>query len=659
MTDSISNTGEPQPKRQKRLQNSCTPSQPAQSKATIYRPLDSTKREIRICDLSPAPELSDSLQCSLRVVPIDEAGKYVAFSYVWGTDAATETISVDGIIHPIRQNLAAGLRRFRARFPRRSHPRTRHQSRPISIWADALCIDQNNVEERNHQVNLMRLVFTRCDYALSWLGEADEDSDLAMDCIAKIASLGNEATRYSLLIRKLTNIWPFYEAGPWVAIQRLMNRDFWYRIWIFQELLLPGNLVVSCGSKFVPWSIFKGVFGVRVCRDSMRGDGSYIRKLITHIDSNTQDEILEVSRILDDHLAVYLSRERGGSISTMETILDFTRHLQATDPRDKIYGFLALMENCNIQPDYSKTTQQVYIQVAKLMLPETPKILVCSGISTAGNATSPAIASSWVPNWDWIARSAAKTTTLWRDFELYTYFPGHYYSLQKFEFKRLPDVEVLRFHGQICHIVINPVCYTKWLDPIYMAVTIGNMYGHSYPQWSEDYRLQEPVQKLVALCLTLVQHTGTRIEPEVLEQLAELAAGFCHIISLRTTENRNETGTSIVSEALSILLQLFEKEFGEQPQAFRHPERYSGSYLAEEKATLQQRVFFETPAGHFGAGPLGVKGGDIICKVYGCWWPVILREVDSHYVLVGTCWILGFNGDQGLDTSESEMIEVW
>lgn len=43
-----------------------------------------------------------------------------------------------------------------------------------------VCINQDDVEERNHQVDLMRLIFTRCEYAFSWLGKADEDSDLAM-----------------------------------------------------------------------------------------------------------------------------------------------------------------------------------------------------------------------------------------------------------------------------------------------------------------------------------------------------------------------------------------------------------------------------------------------------------------------------------------------
>ena len=141
---------------------------------------------------------------------------------------------------------------------------------------DPVCINQNNVEERGHQVHLMRLIFTRFEYAFPWLGEADEDSDLAMDCIAKIASLSGEE-RGTSFIANLTQENPFCEAAPWVAIHRLFRRDFWSRVWIFQELVLPNNLIVGCGSKSLPWMIFKELDNVRGCEDDLACDGFCIR----------------------------------------------------------------------------------------------------------------------------------------------------------------------------------------------------------------------------------------------------------------------------------------------------------------------------------------------------------------------------------------------
>jgi hypothetical protein len=102
-------------------------------------------------------------------------------------------------------------------------------------------------------------------------------SDLAMDCIAKIASLSGEE-RGTSFIANLTQENPFYEAAPWVAIHRLFRRDFWSRVWIFQELVLPNNLIVGCGSKSLPWSIFKGLDNVPGNKDILGCDGLPIRE---------------------------------------------------------------------------------------------------------------------------------------------------------------------------------------------------------------------------------------------------------------------------------------------------------------------------------------------------------------------------------------------
>lgn len=203
--------------------------------------------------------------------------------------------------------------------------------------------------------------------------------------------------------------------------------------------------------------------------------------------------------------------------------------------------------------------------------------------------------------------------------------------------------------------MVNSKFYTEWLDPEFLAVTIRGMYGHSYPHWNQDGRLRKPIQKLVALYRTFIQCVETLAG---FVEYFELAAGFCYSTDLRI-DSKNDTKTPIAAISLVELLQLFVEEFGKQPKAFSHPERYYDDYLAEEKASLHKRVFFETPAGHFGLGPPEAKDGDIICKIYGCWWPFILRKVDSHYILVGACWVLGFMSTQGLDKSHSEMIEIW
>ena len=41
----------------------------------------------------------------------------------------------------------------------------------IHLWLDALCINQEDLRERNHQVGLMRSIYINTDNVLLWLGE--------------------------------------------------------------------------------------------------------------------------------------------------------------------------------------------------------------------------------------------------------------------------------------------------------------------------------------------------------------------------------------------------------------------------------------------------------------------------------------------------------
>lgn len=76
------------------------------------------------------------LHTTLAVCSFDILSCYTALLYVWGEPAPTETIILDGTSVGITANLASALSDIRD--PSRTH----------RIWADALCIDQANTDER-------------------------------------------------------------------------------------------------------------------------------------------------------------------------------------------------------------------------------------------------------------------------------------------------------------------------------------------------------------------------------------------------------------------------------------------------------------------------------------------------------------------------------
>lgn len=143
---------------------------------------------IRLLQLLPG-YTKDILKCRLLEVSLEDKPSYEAISYVWGDRNVTESIVCNGQPMNITVNLAQALRQFRlkpassqgeedsalgmdnlvlkegctpSRMPPAGSVRT--------LWADAICIDQTNTGERNHQVRLMKNVFSSASRVIVWLG---------------------------------------------------------------------------------------------------------------------------------------------------------------------------------------------------------------------------------------------------------------------------------------------------------------------------------------------------------------------------------------------------------------------------------------------------------------------------------------------------------
>ncbi|KAF8857795.1 HET-domain-containing protein, partial [Acephala macrosclerotiorum] len=119
--------------------------------------LEDDSRGIRIALLQPG-QWEDPIYCELTKTSLESPLQFEALSYVWAQERGTKSIVLNGLTHTVTTNLFMALRRLR------KHREVR------SIWIDALCIDQNNIEERNHQVTLMGNIYWTCTKTIAWLG---------------------------------------------------------------------------------------------------------------------------------------------------------------------------------------------------------------------------------------------------------------------------------------------------------------------------------------------------------------------------------------------------------------------------------------------------------------------------------------------------------
>jgi hypothetical protein len=90
-----------------------------------------------------------------------------------------------------------------------------HQIRPqgsnqySALWIDAICINQTDIAERSHQVQMMMDIYRQCECCLIWLGDYDESVDSAMSSMELIFDDMRQRTS------KYNSIKEAEEAGAW------------------------------------------------------------------------------------------------------------------------------------------------------------------------------------------------------------------------------------------------------------------------------------------------------------------------------------------------------------------------------------------------------------------------------------------------------------
>ncbi|KAK0644469.1 heterokaryon incompatibility protein-domain-containing protein, partial [Cercophora newfieldiana] len=133
----------------------------------IYSPLNSTKREIRLCRILPFSFSQECVSCVLSTVSLDAAPDFEALSYVWGDAADRVPIIVNGQRLLATKNLEAAMRALSSRAMM-GFGASRDFTRVV--WIDALCIDQTNLAERASQVKLMGDIYSSARHVVTWLG---------------------------------------------------------------------------------------------------------------------------------------------------------------------------------------------------------------------------------------------------------------------------------------------------------------------------------------------------------------------------------------------------------------------------------------------------------------------------------------------------------
>ncbi|RDW75162.1 hypothetical protein BP6252_06304 [Coleophoma cylindrospora] len=308
------------------------------------------------------------------------AGEYIALSYVWGDAHELRTIQVDGRLRNITANLEAALRGIR------------DTERVLDVWADALCINQDDVSEKTSQVRRMGAVYAYAGHTIIYLDESSRELDAVLEEI-KSASKPRSMLKVD---ERLVEILGISEAAR-QALNRIISRPWFKRVWTLQEVVLSKDPWVQCGSRRLRWTTL--VDFVRV---------AFKNAPHNHSAPEEDKEISEGS--MDDDLSVLLSMDQArneyhfsmGEGGTLLDVVSARRGLGASDPRDIIFAQMDLARDkfqatAILKVDYSRSVVDIFTTVAEYALQQGKDIFQMMDFEDRAHRY-PGL-PSWVPDW--------------------------------------------------------------------------------------------------------------------------------------------------------------------------------------------------------------------------------------------------------------------
>ncbi|KAM5381694.1 hypothetical protein ACJZ2D_002914 [Fusarium nematophilum] len=386
--------------------------------ASLYRPLDLATQELRLLEIYPSEDDSASIQVRLFERAFEDVrGNFIPFSYVWGDPEDTETITINGIAKDITKNLAQLLRQTRNILP--SILAKASWKGPAFFWADAICINQEDIEERNHQVQLLQSIYGSSPVVLAWLGQGKaKDSHLAATFAKAFHTWWDtwEFTRNSdsevldpnceCWMQRNPQFWTFSgldgRTNPyWEALEHMIDSNYWSRAWTFQEITLPADAILMYGSSLLDMACLKAIYRwTRAFLAQPESNFPFVEKRSRNgllLEARRCKIILNERFIEPMDTRQKLARQDRPNLKLVSNL----RRLEASDPRDKVYGLLGLMET-SLTADYKKDVRQVYSEFVSAWIEEIKDLnfLLDAGRAYySGRPEEQFDLPSWVPNW--------------------------------------------------------------------------------------------------------------------------------------------------------------------------------------------------------------------------------------------------------------------
>lgn len=409
-----------------------TPTSPAADEAYLSIPNHEclpplkTSTSIRLIDLELGEHNSDIIM-SVDTYNLLDPPQYAAFSYTWGdpltypykAERPSRTVWINTKPFLVTPNLYDALNHWRGW-------RLEIGTAKTFLWVDAICINQDDLIERNHQVGLMGQIYSKASLVIAWVGMFDEDARTAFKLILRLKPIvelwKSERSKFTYF-HNSDELFEKTGVGTvtpeeWEALVSFYERQYFSRAWIVQEIVLARGAILMLGHWFIHWTDLIDLSQMmheckwipileEYARPSLNAERpllslgvpavySHIRSLRKRYSSSECGQSQDSTTRPDARMCYIF----------LEILLYQTRWFRATNPHDNIYSVLSIVSHTlggmyptiNLFcPDYRLPVRKVFIDVTREIAVKTGSVSVLSLVDRDSKQILDL--PSWVPDY--------------------------------------------------------------------------------------------------------------------------------------------------------------------------------------------------------------------------------------------------------------------
>ncbi|KAI4863988.1 HET domain-containing protein [Hypoxylon rubiginosum] len=590
---------------------------------------------------------------TLEDVKLDEAPSYYALSHCWGVRHQNVPIGIGDFTLDVTVDLAAGIQQLKKFVANESGMNTGVKY----VWIDRICINQDDIEERESQVQLMGKIYSESIRTLIWLGIDRGTCSGAWPLIDRIYGvLKAEFPRTSCLAdiplalysdqSHVVSGLPSWDSDSWVHLKTLLELPWFTRIWVVQEVALSSqDPLILHGEHIYQWDRL----GWAASWLRRRG---YIRLA----------QIPESIRNIDSMANIRRSHTRW-SLDALLT--DTSAKFHASDQRDKIYGLLGLAtESLNaggipepLRPDYKLSVEQVYQKVARYLLQQSRSLSILTRTSGGCNALirrqykhNLEHLPTWVPDWsDFAAIPRESSPSLsWIFYgdalkPAILGYPEHYAASARLPTKTvsISNESILRLGAIRVDTVIETISLSKGLPRQRFSQELASSIGLAWDRvvsFVQERGIPVLVEQFIHTTTADQHHLGGREPHQILE---DGSAFLFNLLSRDKDRRLILTSQSGDHNAMDLLQHL---SAGGDPVAY--------TTLAENYCF--NRSFIITSGRCMGLGPIDTRPGDVVQIIYGGGVPYIVRQQEQGlgWLFIGESYFHGLMSGEMIKAQE-------